>query len=113
MRRKIFLGTNGEVFPAVKPKPITFARLSMLAMTLCMLSGCMVRVEQNDKELYDRINLGMSRASVEKILGSPVVERDGDVFYGTRMRSATEPASIRIVYSARKTVQSKVFYGGY
>lgn len=73
----------------------------------------MVRVEQNDKELYDRITLGMSRVSVEKILGNPVVERDKDVYYGTRLRSATEPATILIVYSARKTVQSKVFYGGY
>ena len=87
--------------------------LSILTMAFCLLSGCMVRVEQNDRQLYDQITLGMSRARVEKILGSPVLERDKDVYYSTRLRSATKPATILIVYSAQKTVQSKVFYGGY
>jgi hypothetical protein len=69
----------------------------------------------NDRQLFDSVKTGMSRDTVEKLLGKPVVEVGSDVYYGKppkieKWQSPPAPASILVVYSAENIVQSKKFY---
>ena len=69
-----------------------------------------------DRQLFDSIKVGMSRAQVEKLFGKPVLEVGNEVSYGKppkieKWQSPPSVTSITIVYSTNNVVQSKYFYG--
>jgi len=73
------------------------------------------QIAMSDKQLFESVKIGMSRADVEKQLGKAVLEFDKKVYYGKppkieSWRSPVVPASISIIYSDRHVVESKTFY---
>lgn len=90
-----------------------------IALALVLLSGCMAQKQtaMSDKQMFESVKTGMSRVVAEKLLGKPVLEVGGEVYYGKppkieTWQSPPAPASISVVYSAENVVQSKKFYGG-
>jgi hypothetical protein len=96
-----------------------FREFAPIALVIGFLLGCMAekQIIMSDKQLSEALKLGMSRVDVEKLLGKPVLELSGKVYYGKppkikKWQSPSALASIVVVYSSNNVVQSRKFYGG-
>ncbi len=90
-----------------------------IVLVLVLLSGGMAEkpAAKSDKQLFESIHTGMSRADVEKLLGKPAFEFGNEVYYGKRPKiekwqSPVALTSILVVYSDKNVIESKRFYGG-
>jgi hypothetical protein len=107
----------------MKPRERKF--VLVLELALLALVGCLghnqardpKRAGLSERQVFERIRLGMTRLEVEKAVGRPVAQGADMAFYGTPPRiqaweSARTPYSVTVVYSTNNIVAYKGFDDG-
>lgn len=87
--------------------------LTVLVFAGCPYSG---RQSNDSYELYQQVQLGASRAHVERRLGKPLVEIESTAYYLKPPAIATSespqaPGSIELSYSNDDVVVAKKYFG--